>query len=67
VHEGFTQAVRMKDERTFELLTERTEDNEIDDLTSTIAWEVLSKKGRVFFTSQEELKDLGEMVLKTRY
>jgi hypothetical protein len=44
-----------------------TTPNAIDDITSTIAWEVLSKKGRIFFTSQDEIKDLGKIVLKTRY
>jgi len=44
-----------------------TTPNAIDDITSTIAWEVISKKGRVIFTSQDEIKDLGKIVLKTRY
>jgi hypothetical protein len=28
---------------------------------------VLSKNGRVFFTTQDEIKDIGKIVLKTRY
>lgn len=67
VHEDFKQAVLMIDERTFNLIEDPTEPNSIDDITSHIAWEVLSKKGRVFFTAQDEIKDLGEIVLKTRY
>ena len=67
VHQDFSQAVLMTSDRTFELTNDRTEQNAIDDITSNIAWEVLSKKGRVFFTSQDEIKELGNIVLKTRY
>jgi hypothetical protein len=67
VHQDFSQAVLMTSDRTFELTNDRTEQNAIDDIISNIAWEVLSKKGRVFFTSQDEIKELGNIVLKTRY
>jgi len=67
VHEDFSQAVVMKDERTFDLVDDPTIPNAIDDITSTISWEVISKKGRVVFTSQDEIKDLGKIVLKKRY
>jgi hypothetical protein len=67
VHQDFIQPVMMKSDRTFNLATDVTEPNVIDDITSQIAWNVLSKNGRVFFTTQEEIKDLGEIVLKTRY
>jgi hypothetical protein len=67
VHQDFKQPVMMKDERTFDLIDDTTIPNSIDDITSNIAWEVLSKKGKVFFTFEEEIKDLGEIVLKTRY
>lgn len=67
VHQDFAQPVLMTSDRTFELAEDGTEKNVIDDITSTIAWEVISKKGRVFFTNQEEIKDLGNIVLKTRY
>lgn len=67
VHQNFSQPVIMKDERTFDLTDNATQVNAIDDITSNIAWEILSKKGRVIFTTQDELKDLGEIVLKTRY
>jgi len=67
VHQDFLQAVVMKDERTFDLVNDPTTANAIDDITSTIAWEVISKKGRAIFTGQDEIKDLGKIVLKTRY
>lgn len=67
VHQDFKQAVMMNDERSFDLIDDSTTPNSVDDITSNIAWEVLSKKGKVFFTSQDEIKDLGEIVLKTRY
>jgi hypothetical protein len=67
VHQDFKQAVMMKDDRTFDLINDPTQHNAIDDITSNIAWEVVSKKGWVFFTSQDEIKDLGEIVLKVRY
>ena len=56
----------MKDEITFELAKEQTPDA-VEDIVSIIAWEVFSKKGRVVFTAQETVKELGEIVLKTRY
>ena len=67
VHQDFSQAVLMKDERTFDIIDDATTPNAIDDITSNIAWEVISKKGKVFFTTQDEIKDLGKIVLKTRY
>lgn len=67
VHQDFSQAVVMQDHRTFNLVDDYTTPNAIDDITSTIAWEVISKKGRVVFTSQDEIKNLGQVVLKTRY
>ena len=67
VHQDFSQPVVMTSDRTFELVTETGNDNVIDDITSNIAWNVMAKKGQVIFTSQDEIKDLGEIVLKTRY
>lgn len=67
VNQEFAQAVMMKDDRTFDLIEDVSEANAIDDITSNIAWEVLSKKGAVHFTAQEELDNLGKIVLKTRY
>lgn len=66
--QDYSQAVKMKDERTFERVDNQTKSSEIvDDITSTIAWEVLSKKGRVVFTTHDEIKELGDIVLKLRY
>lgn len=67
VHQDFAQPVFMTSDRTFELATDITKPDVIDDITSNIAWDVLSKNGRVFFTVQDEIKDLGKIVLKTRY
>jgi hypothetical protein len=67
VHQDFVQAVLMTGERTFDLKDDVTDPLVIDDITSNIAWNLLSKKGRVFFTNQDEIKELGEIVLKTRY
>jgi hypothetical protein len=65
--EDYTQPVFMTGERTFELVTDKTKPDIIDDITSNVAWEIFAKKGRVFFTKQEEIKDIGKIVLKTRY
>lgn len=67
VHQDFAQAVLMNDDRNFDIIEDVNTPGAIDDITSNIAWEVLSKKGSVFFTSKEDIKDLGEIVLKTRY
>jgi hypothetical protein len=67
VHQNFEQPVLMASDGTIEYISDTTKPDVIDDITSNIAWEVLSKKGRVFFTAQEEIKDIGEIVLKTRY
>ena len=66
-HNCFCQAVKMNDEFSFELTDEVNQTDVIDDITSNIAWEVISKKGRAIFTTQQEIKDLGEIVLKVRY
>ena len=65
--EDFSLAVNMGNDGVFDLEADKTKPDFIDDITSNIAWEVLSKKGRVFFTKQDEIKDIGEIVLKTRY
>lgn len=38
-----------------------------DDIVNDIAWEVLKKNGRVFFTDQVSMNTLGEIALLTRY
>lgn len=67
VYHDYKQAVIMRDERRFDLTDDPAQADAIDDITSTIAWKVLSQKGSVFFTSQEEIKEFGKIVLKTRY
>jgi hypothetical protein len=67
VHQDFAQPVLMSSDRTFELASDTSKQGVIDDITSNIAWAVLSKNGRVFFTAEDEIKDLGKIVLKTRY
>jgi len=67
VYEDYSQPVVMKDERTFDRTDELSSPDTVDDITGIIAWQVMSKGGRVFFSCQEELKELGDIVLKTRY
>jgi hypothetical protein len=67
VHQDFKQPVLMEDERSFSLIEDVKIENAIDDITSNIAWNVISKKGDVYFTSQEEIKELGKIALKTRF
>jgi hypothetical protein len=65
--DNYHQAVKMTGENTFELATDVTQPGVIDDITSDIAWEVISKKGRAIFTNSEEFKSIGNIALKVRY
>ena len=67
VHDNYVQPVYLTGERAFELVTDKTKPGVIDDITNDIAWNVLSKNRRVIFTMQDEIKELGKIVLKTRY
>lgn len=67
VHQDFAQPVMMKDDRTFDLIDDTTLPNAIDDITNNIAFSVLSNNGKVIFTAQNELMELGAIVLKVRY
>lgn len=67
VHNDFVQPVLMIGDRNFDLIDDPLSPGAIDDISSNIAWEVLMKRGKTVFTTQEEVKDLGEIVLKTRY
>lgn len=67
IYEDFSKSTLMTDEELSIIKTNPSSQNSMDDLINKIAWDVLSKKGRVFFTTKEEIKDLGEIVLKTRY
>ena len=67
VYDKFSQPVRMIDKRNFELTKDINQPDVIDDIVSDIAWEVVSKGGKVFFTLQDEIKELDKIALKTRY
>ena len=67
IQQDFQQPVKMIDDRNFEFAEHADEIGVIDDIVSTIAWEVISKKGRAIFTDHEDLNGLGNIVLKTRY
>ncbi len=67
IHEEYSQPVIMTGDRSFTVATDPTQPGVVDDITNQIAWEVLSKKGRVSYTAQDEIRDLGPIVMKTRY
>jgi len=67
VQNDCSQAVKMTGDTTFELVEDVTQPGVIDDITSEIAMEVITKKGRVVFTDINVLQGLGDVVLKTRY
>ena len=68
VQHNFVQPVMMNGERSFDLIENPETPGAIDDITSNIAWEVIAKKGRTIFTSDDDIKDLGgKIALKTRY
>lgn len=66
-HNQFSQPVKMTGPFEFDLINDVREKDAVDDITGTIAWEVLAKKGRVVFTEQEELSKVGEIAVKLRY
>ena len=66
-HNDFRQAVKMTSDTTFDLVEDVTTPGAIDDITSEIAREVIARKGRVVFTHQDEIKDLGKIALKLRF
>lgn len=66
-HDDYRQAVKMKGQYAFYPVDDLTMPEVIDDISSDLAWEVISKKGRAIFTSQEEFKSLGDIALKVRY
>lgn len=67
VHKDFQQPVKMIDNRTFEYGDDPKQEGYIDDITSNIAWNIISNGGSVFFTENDEIKELGNIVLKTRF
>jgi len=66
-HDQYHQAVKMTGTYSFDLVTDVTQPDVIDDITSDIAWEVISMKGRAIFTNQDEFNSLGNIALKVRY
>jgi len=66
-HDDYHQSVKMNGLDSFSLVDDVTQPGVIDDITSDIAWEVISKKGRAIFTSQDEFKSMGNIALKVRY
>ncbi len=66
-HDDYHQSVKMDGQYSFHLVDDVTLPGVIDDITSDMAWEVISKKGRAIFTSEEEFKSLGNIALKVRY
>jgi len=67
VNDHFHQAVKVTGEFSLDLVADGTLPGVISDITSDIAWNVISKKGRAIFTTQEDLKTLGDIALKVRY
>ncbi|MFA5329534.1 MAG: hypothetical protein WC384_17200 [Prolixibacteraceae bacterium] len=67
MHDDYHQSVKMDGQYSFHLVDDVTLPGVIDDITSDIAWEVISKKGRVLFTNQEEFNTFGNIALKVRY
>lgn len=66
-HDDYKQPVKMTGEFSFDVTDDVTQPDVIEDISSEIAWEVIAKKGRAIYTSQEEIKSLGDIVLKVRY
>lgn len=66
-YSSFSQAVKMTGESSFDLVDDATQPDVIGDISNEMAREVLSKKGRVVFTDLEDIKKLGDIVLKVRY
>ncbi|MCD7932241.1 MAG: hypothetical protein LUH15_13290 [Tannerellaceae bacterium] len=67
IYDTFSQPVIMRDERTIERADDPDRPGVISDITGIIAWNVLSMNGRVFFTDDDSINELSEIVLKTRY
>ena len=66
-HDDYHQAIKMTGQYSFSLVDDLTLPEVIDDITSDIAWEVISKKGRAIFTNHDEFKSFGNIALKVRY
>jgi len=67
IDKDYHQPVKMRTELTFDLIKDVTKTDAIDDIVSEIAWEVMTKEGRVLFADKKDLKSLGDITLKVRY
>lgn len=67
IEAGFSQAARIIDDLNIELLDDPETPGAYDDIVSYLAWKVISAKGRTVFCEENELGELGPIVLKTRY
>lgn len=67
MHENFKQPVEITGERTFKYIDDASKRGANQDIATDIIWEVFSKNGEALITDDDEMKDLGDIVLKTRY
>jgi hypothetical protein len=67
ISESYAQPVKFTGDFSFKLEEDANQPGVVDDITSDIAWEVISKKGRVVFISKEEMKEFGNIALKIRF
>jgi hypothetical protein len=66
-HADFSQPAMVIDDYSIKLIDDPAAEGATDDIVSDIAWQVMSMKGRVVFTRQEEMNSLGQIALKLRY
>lgn len=67
ISETYAQPVKFNGEFSFELSEDTAQPDVVDDITSDIAWEVISKKGRVVFIREDVMKEFGNIALKIRF
>lgn len=67
LNQNYIQPVLMKDELTFDLIKDLTTPNAIEDITNEIAWEVISHKGKVIFTDEDDNNSFNNITMKLRY
>lgn len=66
VKNNFSQPIDITP-KGFDFVKDATVPGINDDIVNDIAWEVVDKKGRVYFTDQPALRQLGNIALLTRY
>lgn len=67
VNQDYKQAAMINENNTLQLIDDVSKPDAIDDITSEIAWQVFSKKGRVAFLDKELMTGIGDIALKLRY